>query len=222
MTRPAFDLSVYLVTDTGQCGALGVAETVRRAVAGGATLVQLRDPDASRAELVALGRELLAVLDGTGVPLIINDHADVAAEIGADGVHIGQGDLAPDAVRAIIGPDALLGLSTHDAAEVDAAAAWGDVLDYLGVGPVWPTGSKADAADAIGTDTLAALARRSAYPCVAIGGISAARVTDVRRAGADGVAVISAICGQPDVEAATRDLVQRWASAASPDQGERR
>lgn len=216
MSRPDFDLSIYLVTDTAQCGALGVTETVRRAVAGGATLVQLRDPDASRAELIALGRDLVAALEGTGVPLIVNDHAEVAAEIGAAGLHIGQGDLAPDAARGIIGPDALLGLSTHDAAQIEAAAAWGDALDYLGVGPVWPTGSKADAADAIGTDTLAALVCVSAYPCVAIGGITAERVGEVRRAGAAGVAVISAICGRPDVTAATGDLARRWEQAGSP------
>ncbi len=219
MSRPVFDLSVYLITDTGQCGALGVVETVRCAVAGGATLVQLRDPDATRAELVALGRALLDALEGTGVPLIVNDHADVAAEIGAAGVHIGQGDMAPDAAREIIGPDKLLGLSTHDPAQIQAAAGWGDALDYLGVGPIWPTGSKADAADAIGTAALASGVDLSPYPCVAIGGITADRVAEVRHAGAAGVAVISAICGQPDVTAVTRDLACRWRDAGSTRPG---
>lgn len=219
MSRPALDLSIYLVTDTGQCGALGVVETVRRAVAGGATVVQLRDPDASPAELATLGRELLGALEGTGVPLIVNDRADVAAEIGAAGVHIGQGDLAPDAARAIIGPDKLLGLSTQTREHIAEAAAWGDSIDYLGIGPVWPTGSKADAAAAIGPAELAAQVELSPYPVVAIGGISADWVADVRRAGAAGVAVISAVCGRPDVTAATRDLVRRWRDAA-PDRTE--
>ena len=213
MSRPAFDLSIYLVTDTGQCGSLGVVETVRRAVAGGATLVQLRDPDATRTELIELGRALLDALGGTGIPLIVNDHADVAAEIGAAGVHIGQDDLAPDAARAIIGPDKLLGLSTHNPAQIEAAAVWGEAIDYLGVGPVWPTGSKADASDAIGTAALAAGVALTPYPCVAIGGITAERVAEIRRAGAEGVAVISAICGRPDVTAVTRDLARRWRDA---------
>ena len=216
MTRPALDLSVYLVTDTGQCGALGVVETVRRAVAGGATVVQLRDPDASDADLVALGRALLGVLEGTGVPLIVNDRADVAAEIGADGVHIGQGDLAPDAARAVIGPDKLLGLSTQTREHLATAAAWGDTIDYLGIGPVWPTGSKADAADAMGAAELAAQVALSPYPVVAIGGISVERVAEVRGAGAAGVAVISAVCGQPDVVSATRDLAHSWRDAVPP------
>lgn len=90
---------------------------------------------------------------------------------------------------------------------------WGEVIDYLGVGPVWPTGSKADASDAIGTKALADGVALTPYPCVAIGGITAERVAEIRRAGADGVAVISAICGQPDVTAVTRDLARRWRDA---------
>ncbi|MBK8462655.1 MAG: thiamine phosphate synthase [Nigerium sp.] len=219
MSRPAFDLSIYLITDTGQCASLGVIETVRRAVAGGVTLVQLRDPDATRAQLAELGRALLVELDDTGIPLLVNDHAEVAAEIGAAGVHIGQDDLAPDVARAIIGPDKLLGLSTHNPAQIEVATRWGQTIDYLGVGPVWPTGSKADASEAIGPAALAAGVALSRYPCVAIGGITAERVAEVRRAEAAGVAVISAICGQPDVTAVTRDLARRWRDAGRPRQG---
>lgn len=216
MTRPPLDLSVYLVTDTGQCGELGVPETVRRAVAGGVTAVQLRDPDAGDDELVAAGRELVALLRGTGVPLVVNDRADLVAAIGADGAHVGQGDLDPLEARRLVGPDALLGLSVQTlehVATAAAGAAYAGPVDYLGVGPVWPTGSKADAAPAGGVDVLQAIVAASPWPCVAIGGVTLERVPVVRRAGAAGVAVISAVCGQPDVTAATRALRAAWEEA---------
>lgn len=215
--RPPLDLSLYLITDTAQCGAFGVPATVAAAVAAGVTLVQLRDPDASDAELVALGRALVDQLAGTGVPLLVNDRVDLVGAIGAQGAHVGQDDAGVAEARALLGPAAYLGLSVQTAEHVQVAAAYPrELVDYLGVGPVWPTGSKADAAPASGVDTLRALVAASPWPCVAIGGIDVSRVAAVAGTGAAGVSVISAICGQPDVAAATRALRSAWDLAVGP------
>lgn len=209
---PALDLPLYLVTDTILCGAHGVARTVAEAVAAGVTLVQLRDPACSDADFVALGRALVDVLAGTGVPLIVNDRVHLLDPIGAAGVHVGQGDLAAAEVRRRIGPARWLGLSVQTRAHLDAAGQLPPgVLDYLGVGPVWAQQTKPDAAPAGGLAVLADIVQHSPWPCVAIGGIDAVRAVEVRQTGAAGVAVVSAICGQPDVAAATRRLRAAWA-----------
>ena len=215
MGRPPLDLSLYLVTDTILCGQFGVAATVSAAVGAGVTVVQLRDVDATDDELVALGREVTAVLRGTGVPLIVNDRAHLVDAIGADGVHVGQSDLEIDQARALVGPTAYLGLSVQTLEHVSVAREQGvEALDYLGVGPVWGTATKLDAAAAGGTEALSQITSVSAWPCVAIGGINVDRLSMVRRAGAVGVAVVSAICGQPDVAAATRTLRIGWDGAS--------
>ncbi len=208
--HPSLNPAVYLVTDTEQCGDLGVVETVRQAVAGGVSVVQLRDPNASPDELRSLGRRLVDTLRPTGIPLIVNDHAELVDEIGAAGAHVGQSDLGPGRARELIGPGRILGLSVHSAEQVSAAIEREDPIDYLGVGPIWATGSKADAATPIGPEGLAEIVRLSPWPCVAIGGISAERAPVVRATGAAGVAVISAICGQPDVTSAASNLVHKW------------
>lgn len=208
------DLTLYLVTDTVLCGARGVAATVEAALSGGITVVQVRDPTAPDDEFVRLGRAVAAVLAGSGVPLIVNDRVHLVEAIGADGAHVGQGDLDPLAARARLGPDALLGLSVQTLAHVEAAAALPPgTVDHLGVGPVWWQATKPDAADPGGLDTLAMIVRRSQVPCVAIGGIDAARAPAVRATGAAGVAVVSAICGQPDPAAAARRVRAAWAAA---------
>jgi len=205
------DLSLYLVTDTVFCGDFGVAATVAAAVAAGVTAVQLRDPDASDEDFVTLGRAVAAVLAGTGVPLIVNDRVHLAAAIGADGVHVGQGDLDPRSARELLGSDALLGLSVQTVEHVTAAHALGPgVIDYLGVGPVWPQATKPDAAEPAGLRRLREIVDVSPWPCVAIGGVDADRAPAVRATGAAGIAVVSAICGQPDVAVATRRLRQAW------------
>ena len=215
MGRPPLDLSLYLVTDTILCGQFGVAATVSAAVGAGVTVVQLRDVDATDDELVALGREVTAVLRGTGVPLIVNDRVHLVDAIGADGVHVGQSDLEIDQARALVGPTAYLGLSVQTLEHVSVAREQGvEALDYLGVGPVWGTATKLDAAAAGGTEALSQITSVSAWPCVAIGGINVDRLSMVRRAGAVGVAVVSAICGQPDVAAATRTLRIGWDGAS--------
>jgi thiamine-phosphate diphosphorylase len=209
------DARVYLVTDTAQCGGpAGVVDTVRRAVAGGVTAVQVRDPAATTRELAALAGAVRDVLNGTGVPLIVNDRADVALAVGADGVHVGQHDLEPVAARHLIGPGLHLGLSVSNPAEHAAALALPvGTVDLFGVGPIRDTPSKTDAAPALGFDGLAAVCAAGALPCVAIGGLRTADAATVRRSGAAGMAVISAICGQPDPAAAAAALLAAWNSS---------
>ncbi|HET7477813.1 MAG TPA: thiamine phosphate synthase [Dermatophilaceae bacterium] len=199
------------MTDTALCGEFGVTATVSAAVTAGVTLVQLRDPLATDAELVALGRSIRQVLQG--VPLIVNDRVHLVAEIGADGAHVGQADLPVTDARAMLGDAAYLGLSVQTVEQVAAAGPLA-ALDYLGAGPVWPQSTKPDAADPGGLDMLAGIVARSPWPVVAIGGVTAAGMPLLRSAGAAGGAVVSAICGQPDVTAATAALRAAWERAA--------
>lgn len=216
MGRPLLDLSLYLVTDTIMCGQFGVAATVSAAVGAGVTVVQLRDVDATDDELVALGREVTAVLRGTGVPLIVNDRAHLVDAIGADGAHVGQSDLEIEQARALVGPTAYLGLSVQTLEHVMVALRHAsETLDYLGVGPVWGTATKLDAAAPGGLEALSQITSESPWPCVAIGGINPERLSMVRGAGAVGAAVVSAVCGQPDVVAATRKLRTCWDGATT-------
>ena len=206
MSRRVPDLSVYLVTDRLLSRGREVVDVVLAAVRGGVTLVQLRDKDVPARETLALGRVLLERLRPLGVPLIVNDRVDLALALGADGVHVGQGDLPPEVARRLLGPDALVGLSitgAEDLHTLDPA-----VVDYAGVGPIFPTGSKADATPALGLKELARLRRLLPVPIVAIGGITAANAPAVIAAGADGVSVVSAICSADDCEVAASTLVQ--------------
>jgi len=214
MGRPPLDVSLYLVTDTRMCGALGVVATVAAAVGAGVTVVQLRDPACPDDELVALGRTVARELAGSGVPLLVNDRVELVEAIGADGAHVGQGDLDVVSVRRRLGPDAYLGLSVQTLHHVGLARETGTgLVDYLGVGPVWPQSTKPDAATPAGLDRLATIVANSPWPCVAIGGVGPGRVRLARRTGAAGVAVVSAVCGQSDPAAATRRLRAEWEQA---------
>lgn len=209
--RRAPDWRLYLVTDTKLCGSKGVVATVAEAVEAGVTTVQIRDHDCTDGEFVRLGRALAGALSSTSVPLIVNNRAALVEPIGADGLHVGQRDMGPVRARRLIGLGRWLGLSVGtQAALAQARALPPDTLDYLGVGPVWAQQTKLDAEPAIGPDGLAQLVQASPWPCVAIGGIKAERMAAVRRAGAAGAAVVSAICGQPDVRAATAQLWSAW------------
>ncbi|MEV8319284.1 thiamine phosphate synthase [Streptomyces sp. NPDC059900] len=205
MRRPPLDLSLYLVTDTRLCGDRGVAATVAAAVKGGVSAVQLRDPDADDRTLYALGQTVQAELAGTGVPLIVNNRVDVAVRLGADGVHLGQQDLSPTIARRRLGPRAYVGLSVS---RPEQLAHVPDGVDHLGVGPVFAQSTKPDADTPLGLDGLARIVRASPLPCVAIGGIGVSRAAAVQASGADGIAVVSAVCGQPDPEAAARSLIR--------------
>jgi len=199
-------LELYLVTDTALCGGRGVVETVRAALRGGVSAVQVREPAATTRELCALTIALREVLDGTGVPLIVNDRVDVALVTGADGVHLGQDDLDPARTRALAN-GLLVGLSVRTLAEAEAAATLpAGTVDYLGVGPVLTTATKTDAAPPLGLESTAAAVAATRLPTVAIGGIDALSAPAVRRTGVDGVAVVSAICAAADPAAAAASL----------------
>lgn len=220
--RIRLDPSVYLVTDTQQCGGpAGVVATVGAAVDGGVTAVQLRDPAASRRELVDLGRALVTLLRPLGVPLIVDDRVDVALAIDADGAHVGQRDLDPVSARRLLGPDRHLGLSVSTPEEARAVADLpAGTVDLLGVGPVRPTLTKTDARAAIGLARLGVVTAATPLPCVAIGGLRAADVGALHRAGAAGSAVVSAVCGRPDPAAAAREIARAWAAVrAGADAG---
>ena len=199
-----FDLSLYLVLDPDLCAGIGMVETARLAAAGGATMVQLRDKHAGTTRMIETGRALKQVLDGTGALLIVNDDVEAAIAIGADGLHIGQDDMDARDARQMIGPGMILGLSAETAQL--AGAVDRDIVDYAGVGPVFATPTKADHKQPIGFDGLARLVQSSPVPSVAIGGLKAEHVADVFAAGAKGLAVVSAICGAPDPEVATRRI----------------
>ena len=198
-------LRLYLVTDPELCREVGLVETVRQAVAAGVTMVQLRDKDATTEARIAMAQALMEVLQGTGVPLVVNDDIDAAIAAGVDGAHIGQGDMSPEHARALLGPGKILGLSCETPETVRAADP--GVVDYLGLGPVFGTATKADHKAPIGFDGLARLVALSPLPNVAIGGLKAHHHAEVLGAGADGSAVVSAICGQPDIAAATRGFL---------------
>lgn len=206
-----FDLSVYLILDPDLCSVTGMVETARLAVEGGATLVQLRDKRATTADMIAYGRALKEVLAGTGVPLIVNDDIDAAVAIGADGVHVGQGDMSVAEVRRLIGPDAILGLSIGT---VELARALDpSIVDYVGVGPVFPTSTKPGHPPAIGFDGLSEVAAASAVPVVAIGGLKVQHAAETLTSGADGLALVSAICGTSDPRAAATAIAAAVARA---------
>jgi thiamine-phosphate pyrophosphorylase len=206
------DLRLMLVTDAAMTARRGLLATVREAVAGGVTIVQLRDKDASDDDLVALARALRTELAPRSVPLIVNDRPVVAKAAGADGLHIGQEDGDPRAARLLLGPDAILGLSVTRAAE--AATVEAGIVDYVGLGPVFSTATKADAAPPLGLDGLSAVGAMLPAPFVAIGGIDAANAASIMASGASGIAVVSAICAAPDPEAAAAAL--RVALEAAP------
>lgn len=198
------DLRLHLVTDRALCGERGVPTVVAAAVAGGVTVVQLRDPTAPGRDLLAAAEELVAQLAGTGVPLIVDDRVDIALAAGAAGVHLGQRDLPSTHARAIAGAGLVIGWSVSSLAE--AAAAQQLPVQYLGVGPVRATATKPDAAAPTGLEGLAAICSSSALPCVAIGGVDAGLAAAAVRAGCAGVAVVSAVCAAVDPEAAAREL----------------
>lgn len=177
---------------------------------GGAGWVQLRDKTMPDSDFAALARVLMQLLAPFGAQLVINDRVDVAIAVGAPVLHIGQGDGDPTAIRARIGPDMVLGLSVEEASQLPHVPAG---VDYLGVGPVYATASKADHAAPIGHDGFAAIARATALPCLAIGGITARDAAPIRAAGGAGLAVVSAISRAADMEAATRTLVTAWSDA---------
>lgn len=206
-----FDLSLYLVLDPDLCAVYGMVETARAAVDGGATMVQLRDKTGGTERLVETGLALKRALAGTSGLLIVNDDIEAAFRIGADGLHIGQDDGDPAAARARIGREMILGVSVETveaARRLDPA-----IVDYAGVGPVFATPTKPDHKQPVGLDGLAALVAASPVRSVAIGGLKGAHVEAVLKTGAEGLAVVSAICGTVDPRASAQLLAALIAEA---------
>lgn len=212
--RPTIDPTLYLVTDPELGRGRPLAEIVRAAVRGGVTLVQLRDKRSDGRALLEAARSLKALLEPPGIPLLVNDRADVAAAAGV-GCHLGQSDLPPAEARAILGRDAPLGLSLDAAEQVGEVDP--DLLDYFAFGPFAATATKGDAGPATGAARLAEVRALVRRPLVAIGGIDATNAGEAIRAGADGVAVVSAIVGHENPEGAARAL--RRAVEAARGQG---
>jgi thiamine-phosphate pyrophosphorylase len=207
MTFDAKTLRLYLVTDPALCGERGVAETVRQALYGGVTIVQLRDHDATTRELLETARQLRAVTTDAGVPFIVDDRLDVALAVGADGVHLGQSDLHPVDARRVAGPGFVIGHSVSSRAEAEVVAEWpAGTVDHLGIGPVYPTATKPNAAAPLGIDGVRAVVAATSLPTVAIGGIKRADVSSLRAA-VDGVAVVSEVCAAANPVAAAADLL---------------
>ncbi len=197
-------LSVYVLTDRALSRGRSEIDVVRAAISGGASAIQLRWKDAPLREAVPVARELREICAGSKVLFVVNDRVDLAMAVEADGVHIGEDDLPVHETRALVGDSMIVGYSPADLSEVRWAIDSG--ADYLGVGPIFGTGSKADAGDAVGLQRMTAVRDLTPAPFVGIGGIKAENAAGVIDAGADGVAVISSVVSQEDVEEATRSL----------------
>ena len=188
-------------------------ELVAAAIEGGVSSVQLREKDATTREFVAVARRIKALCASLAVPLIINDRVDVALAVNADGVHLGQDDLSYADARALLGPDAIIGVSVETMDDV--ARAEPSEAAYLGVSPIFATPTKPDTRGAWGLDGLRQVRRRSRHRLVAIGGLNAGNAGDAIAAGADAVAVVSAICGASDPREAAAQLRRAIDEAAS-------
>lgn len=193
-----------MLTDQELQGRFTHVELAKLAIAGGADTIQFRQKRGSTRELIATARLMQAVCAQAGVAFIVNDRLDVALACGADGVHLGQGDFPIPLARAWLGEGKIIGGSAANLAEALGCRDQG--ADYVGFGPVFPTASKADAGPASGLEVLGEVVAQAGLPVIAIGGIGLGNAAEVMRAGAHGIAVISAVCCQPDPAAAARNL----------------
>ena len=197
------DLLLYGVTDRSWLGDRTLAQQVEASLRGGATMIQLREKHMDRGSILAQALELRELCGRYGVPLILNDDAELAQAAGADGVHVGQGDRKPQDARRLIGPDKILGVSAQTVEQAVEAERSG--ADYLGVGAVFTTTTKLDAKP-VSYETLKEICRAVTIPVVAIGGISKRNLLQLSGAGVDGVALVSAIFSAQDIEAECRKL----------------
>ena len=198
----ADSLLLYAVTDRHWLGERTLAEVVRESLEGGVSFLQLREKELDEGRFYEEAVELQALAAQYGVPFVVNDNVDIALRMDADGVHVGQSDMEAGDVRALLGPDKILGVSAQTVEQAVLAEKRG--ADYLGVGAVFPTGSKDDAED-VSHETLKAICEAVSIPVVAIGGITLENTPELAGSGICGIAVISAIYGQKDIkEAAAR------------------
>lgn len=203
LNKSEIDYTLYLVTDRGFLGQRDLARSVKEAILGGVTLVQLREKDVSSLDFYVLAQKVKAVTDHYQIPLIINDRLDIALAVGAAGLHVGQDDLPAAVARRILGPDKILGVSAARLEE--ALRAQEEGADYLGVGAVFPTATKDDVRR-VAADELQKLKKAVTIPVVAIGGINEQNLPDLRETGIDGIAVVSAILNKEDIQKAAGDL----------------
>ena len=200
------DLLLYAVTDRSRLGGHTLYQDVEAAIKGGATFVQLREKKLDEEHFLEEAKEIKELCRRYHVPFVINDNVDIALAMDADGVHVGQSDMEAGSVREKLGPDKIIGVSAQTVEQAVLAQQRG--ADYLGVGAVFPTGSKDDAVE-VSHDTLRAICETVDIPVIAIGGISAENVKELAGSGICGIAVISAIFAQPDIEAATKELKEQ-------------
>ena len=200
------DLLLYAVTDRSWLRGRTLREQVREALEGGATFVQLREKNLDEAQFLAEAKEIQKLCKAYHVPFVINDNVKIAGEIDADGVHVGQSDMEALDVRRKLGPDKIIGVSAQTVEQALKAQEHG--ADYLGVGAVFPTGSKADAVE-VRHETVKAICEAVDIPVIAIGGITKENVKELAGCGICGIAVISAVFAQEDIESAARELRAR-------------
>ena len=197
------DLLLYAVTDRYWLGERTLHDVVKESLDGGVTFVQLREKHLDQAHFLEEAKDLKMLCKAYNVPFVINDNVDIALEMDADGVHVGQSDMEAGDVRAKLGPDKIIGVSAQTVEQAKLAEAHG--ADYLGVGAVFATGSKDDAVE-VGPRTLRDICQAVSIPVIAIGGISKENVSQLTGSGICGIAVISAIFAQKDVKAASKEL----------------
>ncbi len=200
------DLLLYAVTDRHWLNGETLYSQVEKVLKGGATFIQLREKNLDEEQFLEEAKEIQKLCREYHVPFVINDNVKIAAAIDADGVHVGQSDMEAGDVRTKLGPDKIIGVSAQTVEQAIEAEKRG--ADYLGVGAVFPTGSKDDAIE-VGKETLKAICEAVSIPVIAIGGIGAHNVGELAESGICGIAVISALFAQPDIEMATKELRSR-------------
>lgn len=201
------DYSLYLCTERSYLSDTTLEQAVEDAIEGGCTVVQLREKDCDSKEYYELAKSLKKITDSHGVPLIIDDRVDIALAVDAAGVHVGQSDLPADVVRRILGPGKIIGVTAKNLEQAKKAKA--DGADYLGVGAMYPSTTKTDAIG-IGKEMLQQICQEVDLPVVAIGGITADKVPELKKCGIAGVAVISAILGEKDRKASAIEFRKVW------------
>jgi len=199
------DYSLYLVTDRKLSQGRDILEIIKMAIKGGVTIVQLREKDATTREFLSVGKRVKELLDKKNIPLIINDRIDIALALDADGVHLGNDDMPIEIARRILGKNKIIGLSAEsidDAIEADIKGA-----DYIGVSPIYTTPTKPELEKGLGIEGLKKIRKVTSLPLVAIGGMKAKNCREAIKNGADGIAVVSAICSAPNPEIAAREII---------------
>ncbi len=198
------DYSLYLVTDQKLCLGRELIEVVMEAVAGGVSIVQIREKDSDTMAFFQLARAMKKSLEKTNVPLIINDRVDVAIAVGAEGVHVGQTDLPCSVVREMLGPGKIIGVSINTFDQITEAEKFH--INYLSLSPVFPTPTKPDTTPAFGIEGLKKARQKTSRPLITIGGINKNNLNEIIVAGMDGAAVVSAICSAPSPRSAAQEL----------------